>query len=26
VQTNEQEQISLNTVMRLWFHKTSHYS
>jgi len=25
VQTNEQEQISLNIVMRLWFHKTSHY-
>jgi len=25
VQANEEEQISLNTVMRLWFHKTSHY-
>jgi len=25
VQTNEQEQISLNIVVRLKFHKTSHY-
>jgi len=25
VQTNEQEHISLNIIMRLWFHKTSHY-